>query len=285
MEITGDTGLFGLFGYPIKQTLSPLIHNTAFREAGLNSIYLPFPVKPSNLQEAIQAIKALGITGINVTSPHKEKIIGYLDQVSPEVQTIGAVNTVSNHKGKLIGHNTDGKGFVESLREKSLSLKDKQVLLLGAGGAALSVSFFLIKEKVGKLIIANRTHSRAENMLKKLEKISNEVKLEVIEFRGENPFFTVSNVDFLINATSLGMRERDSSPVDLKRFPSSLYVYDLISTRETELLKQAKKEGMEFQGGLDMLVYQAAFAFEIWTGKKAPVDKMKKAVAKFKRNK
>lgn len=285
MEITGDTVLFGLFGYPIKQTLSPLIHNTAFREAGLNSIYLAFPVKPSNLQEATQAIKALGMAGINVTSPHKEKIIDYLDQVSPEVQVIGAVNTVINYKGKLIGHNTDGKGFVESLREKSLSLKGKQVLLLGAGGAALSISFFLIKEKVDKLIIANKTYSRAENMLKKLEKISNEVKLEIVESRGKSPFLAPSNIDLLINATSLGMREGDPSPVDLKQFSSSLYVYDLVSTRETELLKQAQKEGMEFQGGLDMLVHQAAFAFEIWIGEKAPVDKMKKAVAKFKRNK
>jgi len=275
MKVTGETRLVGLFGYPVTHSLSPLIHNAAFEELGLNFAYLPFSVKPSYLKEATRAILALDIRGVNVTIPHKQKIISYLDGVSPEASVIGAVNTVLNCEGKLVGYNTDGEGFVESLREKNFSLEDKKVVLLGAGGAALAIAFSLIKEKIAHLILVNRTLSRAEDMLKQLERVSGDVEVEVVEFEKRNNLSSRGDVDLLINATSLGMHEGDPLPFDLKQFPSSLYVYDVVYNRKTQLLREAERRGMRCQGGLDMLIFQGALSFKMWTGKEAPVNKMR----------
>ena len=277
MHITGTTRAVAIFGYPVGHTLSPLIHNAAFQALGLDFIYCAFPVKPSHLKVATQAILALDMAGVNVTIPHKERIIDYLDRVSPEAEAAGAVNTVVNHKGRLLGDNTDGKGFIESLREQGLSLKGKKVLLLGAGGAALSVSFALLKEKIDTLILINRTLSRAHAMLKKLEGVSGAANLDVVAFERRNSAPLREDIDLLVNTTSVGMGEGDPSPINLEQFPPSLYVYDVVYNRETELLKQAKRKGMGHQGGLDMLIFQGVLSFELWTGKRAPVDTMREA--------
>ncbi|MBE0477730.1 shikimate dehydrogenase [Candidatus Aerophobetes bacterium] len=278
MKITGKTKIVGLFGYPVTHSLSPLIHNAAFEKAGLNFIYLAFPVKSSNLGEATRAIKALEMVGVNVTIPHKQKIIQYLDELSPEANVVGAINTVVNREGKLAGYNTDGEGFAESLREKSFSLKGKHILLLGAGGAALAISFSLLKEKPESLILTNRTLSRAKDISKKLASSRGEVKMEIVEFERRNSLPRAKEIDLLINTTSLGMQEGHPAPINLEQFSSSLFVYDVIYNRETELLNQAKRLGMRYQGGLDMLIFQAALSFEIWTGRKAPVDEMREAL-------
>lgn len=281
MKVTGETKIAGLVGYPIVHSLSPVIHNAGFEELGLNFVYLPFPVKPTHLQKATQAIVALDMVGVNVTIPHKQNIISYLDEISPEAKLIGAVNTVVNRKGRLIGHNTDGRGFVESLREKDFSLKDKQVLLIGAGGTALSISFSLIREGIKRLILINRTFSRARDVLEKLEGTCGRVKMEIVEFERRNLLPCTGDIDLLVNATSVGMHEGDSSLIDLRQFPSSLYVYDVIYNRETELLKQAKEKGMRFQGGLGMLIFQGALSFEMWTHRRAPVHKMRKVATNY----
>jgi len=276
MRISGNTKIVGLFGYPVSHTFSPLIQNAAFREYGLNFVYLPFSVKPSYLEQATMAIRALNITGVNVTIPYKESIVKYLDELSSEAKTIGAVNTVFNSNGKLIGYNTDGKGFIESLKRREISLQNKQIFLIGAGGVALSISFSLIKEGIDRLILTNRTYSKAKDLFNKLKKFASPtVKLGLIEFEKRNFFSEKENIDILINATSLGI------PVDLENFPSSTYVYDVVYNEDTQLLKKARGKGMKCQNGVDMLVYQAGFAFEIWTGRKAPIDKMREVVGQY----
>lgn len=279
MKITGKTKIVGIFGFPVSHTLSPLIQNVAFQEAGLDFVYVPFQVKSSDLRKATEAIRVFDIVGVNVTIPHKEGIIDYLDEISEEVKLIGAVNTVVNKGGKLVGYNTDWMGFLESLREDGVSLKEKKAFLIGAGGAALSLGFALVKEGVKTLFLTNRTYSRAENLARKLKEIKgDETEIKVVEFEKKEKLAS-EGIDILINATSLGMKEKDPPLIDLTGFPSSLYVYDVIYNRETELLKEAKKLGMRCQGGLGMLIYQGASAFWLWTGKKAPIEKMK-AVAR-----
>lgn len=279
MKITGKTKIVGIFGFPVSHTLSPLIQNVAFQEAGLDFVYVPFQVKSSDLRKATEAIRVFDIVGVNVTIPHKEGIIDYLDEISEEVKLIGAVNTVVNKGGKLVGYNTDWMGFLESLREDGVSLKEKKAFLIGAGGAALSLGFALVKEGVKTLFLTNRTYSRAENLARKLKEIKgDETEIKVVEFEKKEKLVS-EGIDILINATSLGMKEKDPPLIDLTGFPSSLYVYDVIYNRETELLKEAKKLGMRCQGGLGMLIYQGASAFWLWTGKKAPIEKMK-AVAR-----
>ncbi|HHF98991.1 MAG TPA: shikimate dehydrogenase [Candidatus Aerophobetes bacterium] len=279
MKITGKTKIVGIFGFPVSHTLSPLIQNVAFQEAGLDFVYVPFQVKSSDLRKATEAIRVFDIVGVNVTIPHKEGIIDYLDEISEEVKLIGAVNTVVNKGGKLVGYNTDWMGFLESLREDGVSLKEKKAFLIGAGGAALSLGFALVKEGVKTLFLTNRTYSRAENLARKLKEIKgDETEIKVVEFEKKEKLAS-EGIDILINATSLGMKEKDPPLIDLTGFPPSLYVYDVIYNRETELLKEAKKLGMRCQGGLGMLIYQGASAFWLWTGKKAPIEKMK-AVAR-----
>jgi len=161
MRINGNTKVVGLFGYPVNHSLSPLFQNAAFAELGLNFAYFPFLVHPKDLSRAVEAIRTLNLVGVNVTVPHKEKIVNYLDETSPEVKKIGAVNTVVNQKGRLIGYNTDGEGFINSLKEKRFNPRGKRVLLLGAGGAAVSIGFSLLREKAKNVVLINTTYPRA----------------------------------------------------------------------------------------------------------------------------
>lgn len=277
MKIKGTTKVVGLFGYPVAHTLSPIIQNTAFQETDQDLIYLPFSVEPRQLEVATRSILALGMRGVNVTIPHKEQIVRYLDQVSEQAGLVGAVNTVVNREGKLAGYNTDGEGFIESLRRKGYSLRDKEVLIIGAGGAALAISVFLLREGVARLVLINRTYARARKLVSKLESIpTSGTKLELFKFKRRNSFPGKERIDLIINTTSLGMHKGDPSPLDLESFSDSSYIYDIVYNRETQLLHQARVRGMQHQGGLDMLIYQGGLSFKLWTGKEAPVNKMRK---------
>ncbi|MBC7189318.1 shikimate dehydrogenase [Candidatus Aerophobetes bacterium] len=283
MQITAKTKLVGIFGYPISHSLSPVIHNAAFKESGLDFVYVAFPVKPSFLSEAVKAIRALEIVGVNVTVPHKKEIIKFLDELSPEVEKIGAVNTVVNLGGKLKGYNTDFRGFLDSLKVRGVSLEGKRVLLVGAGGAALAVAFALLGEKIDTLFLINRTSDRLKEMVERLLEFFPEKRIKIVDYEKRNSLSFKGEVDILINATSLGMKEKDPPPISLDGFSSTLYVYDVVYNRETELLKEAKRRKMKYQDGLDMLIFQAAAAFEIWTGKKAPISTMKEVAESFLR--
>ncbi len=281
-KIDGKTKIAGVFGYPVEHSLSPLFHNAAFARLGLNFVYLPFPVKPEELKVAVESIRSLNIVGMNVTIPHKEKVLPYLDEISPEAKVIGAVNTIHNKEGKLIGYNTDGDGFIESLKKQGgFDPKDKNVFLLGAGGAAYAISFALIKNGIKKLILANRTYSKGRALLEHLKKIfQDKCQLSLVEFIEKNSSFIMSEIDLLINATSIGMHSGDPGLIAPEILPPNIFIYDVVYNRKTPLLELAEERKLAFLGGLDMLVYQGALSFEIWTDQKAPVEVMKKALRK-----
>ncbi len=277
-QISGNTQVFGIFGYPVRHTLSPQMQNAAFEAIGLEASYLPFEVHPSQLQKALESIMPLGIQGLNITIPHKQNVIPFLDDIDPEAEKIGAVNTIKNDAGRLIGYNTDGKGYIDSLREAGVEPAGKTVILLGAGGAAKGVAVSLIGAGVHEIIIQARRAEAGAALAKHLDHISGHIPITVSPFYPEE-WINTDHPILLINTTPLGM-----SPDDTLPFPASLIkpdwvVSDLIYRPfETPLLLAAKKVGAKPVSGLGMLLHQGARAFEIWTSQKAPVQVMRQAL-------
>lgn len=199
--ITGKTKIIGIFGDPIEHTFSPLIHNEAFKYLGLDYCYVPFHVKREKLKEAVEGIRALDIKGVNITVPHKEEVIKYLDIVSDEAKEIGAVNTIVNMEGVLKGYNTDVRGFISSLKEEGFFIKGKNVLIIGGGGAARAVVYGILIEG-GRVYIFNRTSTKAQAIK---EKFSNLGFIEIIENINK---FVAEKINIIVNATSLGIKKR-----------------------------------------------------------------------------
>jgi shikimate dehydrogenase len=272
--ITAHTKVVALFGYPVAHSLSPIMHNAAFAALGLDYCYVACPVRPEALGDALRAVKALGLRGCNITVPHKEKAVAMIDEMTDAVRDIGAVNTVLNDDGRLIGHNTDARGFVESLREGQIGLCDKRVLLIGAGGAARAVAYALSQE-VSYLSIYNRTRERAEALAQSLR--GRRAQIEVADEDAVNRRDALSRIDVVINATSLGLREDDPLPLRPSLLSERHAVCDLIY-HQTPLLGAASRLGCRTLDGSGMLLWQGAFAFEIWTGVKAPVAQMREAL-------
>ncbi|RAV01682.1 shikimate dehydrogenase [Paenibacillus sp. YN15] len=272
------TILFGVFGDPVGHSKSPLMLNRAFREAGINGAYGAFHILPGTLRAAVEGIRALGFRGVNVTIPHKVEVMSYLDKIDEAAQAIGAVNTIVNDNGVLTGYNTDGIGYVRSLKEETgVSLAGKEVLLLGAGGAARGIVYALAKEGVGRIVIANRTEERARELARDMAAY---VPAEGIGIREIGGF--MDRTELVINTTAAGMHPNvDELPMDLD--PSLLHrelmVSDLVyNPRITALLKHAAETGAQIHSGLGMFIYQGAYAFEYWTGRPAPVEAMRAAV-------
>lgn len=270
--ITGKTKIIGIFGDPIEHTLSPLIHNEAFSYLGLDYCYVAFNVKKDKLKEAVEAIRALNIKGVNVTVPHKETVIQYLDNISNEAKNIGAVNTILNAGGVLKGFNTDVKGFILSLKDEGISIKNKNFLILGAGGAAKAVVYGILKEG-GKVYIYNRTLSKALEIKEKFKKFG---FIEIVEM---NKSIT-EGIDIIVNATSLGLKKDDPMPLNPELIKPT-HVYCDIVYPETPLMRKAEAIGCKVIGGIGMLLWQAAFAFKIWTEVEAPIEIMKKTFNKL----
>ena len=278
--------IVGLFGYPVAHSISPVFHNAAFKKLNLDFTYLPFSVRPKDLKKATEGIKALNIVGMNVTIPHKTEILPYLDKVSPEVKEIGAVNTIFNKNGKLVGYNTDAIGFLSSLREDlKFNPEGKSIFLLGAGGVAYAVTYALIKKKARKITIINKPHQMAKSLIKHFKKIAKGCTFKLVDFSQRNNQKLISQADILINATSVGMNPKDPSLIKKELLSRNLLIFDVVYNRETALIKAAKKRGLEAIGGLNMLVRQGAASFEIWTGKKAPIETMKEAAENALANK
>jgi shikimate dehydrogenase len=277
MEISGKTGVCAIIGDPVEHSLSPIMHNAAFKELKLNLVYVAFTVTRNELKEAILSAKILGFRGLNVTMPHKTPVIKYLDDTDSMAKLIGAVNTVLNDGGRLVGFNTDGIGAMRALKENGISLNGKRMLLLGAGGAAKAVAFQAARE-VEKLVVLNRTPEKAERIAEVLQKKFGK-KVKGRAFSSDFLKEEIKNTDILVNATSVGMHpdvNRSLVPRTLLR--PSLCVMDIIySPLEPKLLKDAKAVGATVVSGLEMLIYQGAASFEIWTNKSAPVEVMKKA--------
>ena len=284
-KIDGKTRLVGLFGYPVEHSFSPLMHNGAFHHLGLNYAYLPFPVAPENLKEAVAGVKALGLLGVNVTIPHKERVMEYLDQISPAAKLIGAVNTIVCRNGELTGYNTDGPGFIKSLEmEAKTKVAGKSIVVIGAGGAARAVAIQSALEDAQKIILVNRDPAKAQGIKKSLKESGKNCVVEIYELDDPSWKKGLEQTDILVDTSPVGMYPHiDVAPVVEPEFLTpNLLVCDLVyNPLETVLLKTAKERGAKTWGGLGMLIYQGALAFELWTGEKAPVEIMEKAVMDY----
>lgn len=267
--ITGKTRVAALYGYPVEHTLSPLMHNAAFEHLGLDCCYLPFSVRPDSLGQAVESIRALSFLGVNLTIPHKESVMPFLDELDKEAAAIGAVNTIVNMDGVLTGYNTDGKGFMRSLEENRVSPSGKQVLIIGAGGSSRAISHYLAKEAEG-LSIFNRSRDKAHALAAFLS--SGECAVKVVDSLSNLAAF-----DIIINATPLGLKPADPLPFNIDLLTSSQVVCDLLY-HKTELCLQAESRGCKTVGGAGMLLWQGALAFELWTGVAPPIEIMRNAL-------
>jgi len=278
MKISGETRVCAVIGDPVEHSLSPVMHNAAFEELKLDFVYVAFRVRRKELREALNGARSLDILGLNVTMPHKNAVMKYLDETDSTARSIGAVNTILNHQGKLIGYDTDGIGALKALKENDITPKGKKLLLLGAGGAGKAIAFHAAQE-VEELVILNRTPQKAKKLAESLRKEFNKkingnaLSTEIIEEE-------LKDADILVNATSVGMHPNiDQSLVPPNLLRPNLCVMDIVyNPIETKLAKDAKAVGAKVVSGIEMLVYQGAASFEIWINHSAPVTVMKQAV-------
>ena len=275
MKIDGYTRLAAVVANPIKHSISPFIHNSAFEATNTNGVYLAWEVDEAELAETVANIRRYQMYGINLSMPYKEQVIPYLDQLSEEACLIGAVNTVVNREGTLIGYNTDGKGFFKSL--PSFKISKKRLVLLGAGGAAKAILAQAILDGVSQISVFVRSSSM-EKTRPYIEKIQNATGFRVDLFALEDIQElqdSITQADLLVNATSVGM-DGSSQPIPTSIIlPEKLLVADVIyQPFETPFLKWARSQGNHTVNGLGMLLYQAAEAFQLWTDKEMPTDQI-----------
>jgi len=278
--ISGTTKICGVIGDPIEHTMSPVMHNAAFKEMGMDYVYVAFQVKKEGLGEAIRGMRGLNIRGLNVTIPHKVAIIPLLDRLDHLAELIGAVNTVVNDNGVLTGYNTDAEGFLQALLERGIEPRGKNVVILGAGGASRAISFILA-ERGSSLVILNRTLDKARECASRIgEVFQKEVK--ALGFDSENLAKALTEADILVNTTSVGMYpDTDETPVNSDLLRPGLIVVDIVyNPIKTRLLEETEAAGARTISGIDMFVWQGALAFEKWTGLKAPVELMKEEAVK-----
>ncbi|MFZ0827750.1 MAG: shikimate dehydrogenase [Verrucomicrobiia bacterium] len=278
--INATTRCCAVYGFPIRHSASPAMHNAAFAALGLNWRYLAFEVHPDHLRAAIAGAKAMQFAGLNLTVPHKLLAAGMMDALDESAKTWGAVNTIlfksaaAGGEIRAVGYNTDADAIITALREDlKVELRGAKVLLLGAGGAGRTAALKLASENVAELFLVNRTPARAEAVAGEINKRFPAVCVTVGHPQ--------AGVDLVLNATSLGLKPGDPSPLDEKTFSlrQTRAVYDMIyNPAETALLQAAKAAGCRTANGLGMLLHQGARAFEIWTGKPAPLDVMRRAL-------
>ena len=277
--ISGKTKICGLIGDPIEHSMSPAMHNAAFKNRGLDYVYLPFRVAKTRLGEAILGIKALNIRGLNVTIPHKVSVIPLLDELDPLAEKIGAVNTIINNDGVLKGYNTDAHGFLRALLEQDIEPDGKSIVMLGAGGASRAISFILA-ERGANLVILNR-QLELDWAVKLGNSISRTFGREVkaLELNEQNLAQVLRKANILVNTTSVGMSPNtNETPIPARLLESDLVVFDIVyNPVKTKLLTEAESAGAKAISGLEMLVWQGALAFEMWTGLTAPLEIMRKA--------
>ncbi len=264
-QIDSSTSLYGVFGDPVSHSLSPVMQNAAFSHIGYNGVYLAFRVK--EIGAAIAGVKAMNIKGISITIPYKISVIDFLDEMDDMSMKIGAVNTVINRNGSLAGYNSDYLGAVAALAEKT-TIRDKEVAIIGAGGAARAIGFGILSEG-GRLTILNRSAEKGEHL-------ANALNAEFSLLKD----FKEAKYQILINTTPLGMTpDIETTPVPEACLEKGMTVMDIVyNPLKTRLLNEAEKAGCTIIDGVSMFVYQGAFQFELWTGEKAPIEIMKNAV-------
>ena len=282
MRASGDEELkiYGIFGSPLGHTVSPAIQNRAFDHYHLKSIYFAFERSNAQFRSLMRHLKSLLLDGFNVTVPFKEIVLPYLDRLSPEARAIGAVNTVKREGRNWTGYNTDGAGFLAGLGRMRFNARGKTAVILGAGGSARAVACALAQKRVRRLVFANRTENRAKALVHRFQNLFPKVTWSSVALREPALISVLSEADLLVNATQVGLKKTDSSLVSPRAFPGRrILVYDLIyRPRVTRLIQIARKKGHRTLNGEEMLLHQGAKAFEIWTGRKAPVAEMRKAL-------
>jgi shikimate dehydrogenase len=281
-KISASTRICGLIGDPVEHSISPAMHNAAFKKLGLDFVYLPFHVPEKNLAGAVNAIRSLNLRGINVTIPHKVAVVPLLDELEATAEKIGAVNTIVNDSGRLKGYNTDASGFLRALKEKGIDPSGKKVVILGAGGVSRAISYIL-GEQGADIELFSRSKT-LEYAVKLAASISGNIKnkIRAIELNETNLKKSLKQADILINATSVGMSpDTERILVPQKLLKTEMVVFDVIYNPEkTRLIQDAEEAGAKAVGGLDMLVWQGALSFQLWTGIEAPLAAMKNTAIK-----
>lgn len=282
ITITGHTKLTGLLGSPVAHSISPLMHNEAFHLLSLDYAYLCFDVTENTLPEAVNGLKACGIRGFNLTMPCKNRVVELLDELSPSAKLIGAVNTVVNENGRLIGYNTDGVGYMHSVKDAGHDIIGKTMTLMGAGGAATAICAQAALDGVSSVHVFARRTSRFWNRTQALaDTINSTLPCRVLLHENEDLNAlknAVSESAILVNATSVGMAPNTEASIitDTSLFRPELIVSDVIyNPRKTRLLQEAEKNGCPVFNGMYMLLYQGAEAFRLFTGKEMPTEIIK----------
>lgn len=285
----------GVFGDPVAHSLSPQMQNAALKHCQIEMQYVRFQISPDELREALKLIRDLKFVGVNLTVPHKIAALKLVDDLEESAKSIGAVNAIKidpsrvggANNGKLHGLNTDGKGFARAIREEFVvDLRDLRVMILGAGGAARAIATQCAKENCERLVIANRTLENGKKLADELRDffagprvLGPVARLQAIAWDEAAFRFQIGNVDLIVNATPLGLNRSDPSPIPARLLAPHLMVYDTIySERRTPFVSAAVEAGARGANGLSMLLHQGALAFEIWFGREAPLDVMRKAL-------
>ena len=274
------TRLYGLFGHPVTHSLSPRMQNAALRESGLDALYLAFDVEPSDLKAALQGARAMGVAGLNVTVPHKERALGFSREADPVASLIGAANTLVPADGGWRAYNTDAEGFLGAVRaDLGFTPGGRRCLLLGAGGAARAAAVALAREGAQEIFVANRNGERAETLCADLGDKLTGTSLRAVPL--DAAFSVLGAGDLLVSATPLGLQPDGSWPWDLGRLAAGVVVYDMAyrPTGETRLAEAARGAGLLSASGRSMLLGQGARAFSLWTGLTAPAGAMEQALA------
>lgn len=277
LKISGSTLVYGLIGDPVDHSLSPAIQNAAFHSARLNAVYLAFPVRETELRQALEGLKCLNVRGFNVTTPHKMVVLRYLDEVETEAAEIGSINTVKNEEDTLTGFNTDGVGALNAMKAAGITSVGGSVLLLGAGGAGRVIAYALAGQGYS-LRIANRTVSSARRLAKSLYRKFGR-RMKTIPLSKTALKDSVHQADIILNASSMGMDGKHNPPIEKRWIRGDHWIFDIVYRPvRTKLLQDALSAGARTITGLDMLVNQGASSFTLWTGKKAPIAEMRRAI-------
>jgi len=282
-ETGENTRIFGIIGFPVKHSLSPHFQNAAFAYLGMNAEYVTFEIAPEELEDKFRELSRKGVSGVNVTIPHKQAVLRLVDECSSEAKAIGAVNTVVFKDGRSTGYNTDAEGFLLSLRKDlQLDPKNKSVLMIGSGGAAQAIAYILAKEGSGSLLFNDSIPGRAEDLASKIKSLFPSCKTGCVEGTVPEMKRAVQNIDLLINASPVGMKGKDDHPLPVTSvLHKNLAVYDIVyNPSQTPLLREARTQGAKAANGLGMLLYQGVLSFELFTGRKAPVEAMRAALKK-----
>ena len=280
VSVHGETRVIGIFGAPIAHTRSPAMHNAAFRALGLPYIYVPFLVPPATLGKATASIRTLNLVGVNVTLPHKENILRYLDELSPAASLYRAVNTVINRHGVLYGENTDGPGFLRSLSERNRSVRDREVVLIGAGGAARAVLVALMQAGSAQITIVNRTPAKAKKLIRTYQSLG-PTRLIFAPLAALQDATRLKRAALVVNSIPLGLHNNTFPALDYGATSRRCLFYDLVyGPQPTVFLQRAHHAQRPTLDGRRMLLHQGALAFELWTGRPAPLRVMSNALTR-----